>query len=136
MLRHIGEGIRIGKGTGISQFAFIGARGFIEIGDNVLVRPRVTIYSENHIFSDPDVLIADQGVARIGIRIGNDVRNWIGGTILDGVTIHDGAIIAAGSVVRDDVPAYSIVAGVPGKVKKYLYAPLPKKFQRSSKVLE
>ncbi len=119
VLRHIGEGIRIGKGTGISQFAFIGARGFIEIGDNVLVGPRVTIYSENHIFSDPDVLIADQGVARNGIRIGNDVWIGSGATILDGVTIHDGAVIAAGSIVRDDVPAYSIVAGVPAKVKKY-----------------
>lgn len=53
--------------------------------------------------------------------IGNDV--WIGGnvTILPGVSIHDGAIVAAGSVVVNDVPPYSIVAGVPAKVVKYRF---------------
>jgi len=119
VLSHIGEGIRIGKNTGISQFAFIGARGFINIGENVMMGPRVTIYSENHVFSDPEILIAKQGVTRRGITIGNDV--WIGSgvTILDGVSIGDGAVIAASSVVKDNVPAYAIVAGVPARVKKY-----------------
>ncbi|MGG3692578.1 CatB-related O-acetyltransferase [Heyndrickxia ginsengihumi] len=55
------------------------------------------------------------------IEIGNDV--WIGGdvSIIDGVTINDGAIVAAGAVVIDDVPAYSIVAGVPAKVIRYRF---------------
>lgn len=53
--------------------------------------------------------------------IGNDV--WIGGraTIIKGTIIHDGAIIAAGAVVTKDVPAYSIVGGVPAKVIKYRF---------------
>ena len=56
--------------------------------------------------------------SKIAITIGNDV--WIGGhsTILPGVTIGDGAVIAAGSVVTTDVPPRSLVAGNPAKVKK------------------
>lgn len=54
--------------------------------------------------------------------IGNDV--WIGANaiILQGVTIGDGAIIAAGAVVTKDVPPYAIVGGVPAKVIKYRFS--------------
>ena len=53
------------------------------------------------------------------IHIGHDV--WIGARviILDGITIGNGAIIAAGAVVTKDIPPYSIAAGVPAKVIKY-----------------
>jgi virginiamycin A acetyltransferase len=55
------------------------------------------------------------------IVIENDV--WIGAnsTIMSGITIHNGAIIAAGSTVTKDVPPYAIVAGNPGKVVKYRF---------------
>jgi acetyltransferase-like isoleucine patch superfamily enzyme len=55
------------------------------------------------------------------ITIGNDV--WIGARVIlvDGVTIGDGAIVAANSVVTKDVPAYAIVAGVPAKIVSYRF---------------
>lgn len=55
--------------------------------------------------------------------VGNDV--WIGNnvTIYSGVNIGDGAVIAGQSVVTRDVPPYSLVAGNPGRVKKYRFSP-------------
>jgi len=57
------------------------------------------------------------------IIIGNDV--WIGARviILDGVTVGDGAIIAANAVVTKDVPPYAIVGGVPAKIIRYRFSP-------------
>ena len=56
----------------------------------------------------------------VPIKIGNDV--WIGcnSIILKGVTIGDGAIVAAGSVVTKDVPDYAVVGGAPAKVIRFL----------------
>ena len=56
------------------------------------------------------------------IHIGNDV--WIGARsiIMDGVSIGDGAIVAAGSVVTKDVPPYAVVGGSPAKIIKYKFS--------------
>jgi virginiamycin A acetyltransferase len=55
------------------------------------------------------------------IVIGNDV--WIGtrATVMSGVRIHDGAVVAAGALVTSDVPAYAIVAGVPARVLRFRF---------------
>lgn len=62
-------------------------------------------------------------VSKGDVIIGNDV--WIGtqSVILTGVTIGDGAIVAANSVVTENVPPYAIVGGTPAKVLKYRFSP-------------
>ena len=83
----------------------------IKIGDRVAIARDVYIMdSDSHQINDP-AHTPDQAIC-----IGNDV--WIGARaiILKGVTIGDGAIIAAGAVVNKNVPAHSIVAGVPAKI--------------------
>ena len=66
---------------------------------------------------------AYEAISKGDIIVENDV--WIGyrATILSGVNIGQGAIIAAGSVVTKDVPPYAIVGGVPAKVIKYRFPP-------------
>lgn len=113
-----GTGIHIGNGTGINAGAYLSGQGGIHIGNDVIIGPGVQIFSENHNFDDPEKLIKDQGVKRMGVTIGNNC--WIGArvTILDGVNIGNGCVIAAGSVVTKSTPENTIVAGVPAKVLK------------------
>jgi len=118
VLRNLGEGLVIGNNVGIAQNCFIQVRGKVIIGDNVIFGPNVSIFSENHLFSNPDLPVNVQGESRKGVEVGSGV--WIGtrAVILDGVTIGENSIIAAGSVVNKDVSPYSIVGGVPAKLIK------------------
>ena len=119
VLGNLGEGLIIGDNVGISFNCLIQVRGKIIIGNNVIIGPNVSIIAENHLYGDLNKPINQQGVSRLGINIGDGV--WIGAgvTILDGVTVGLGSIIAAGALVNRDVPPFSIVGGVPGKVLKY-----------------
>ena len=89
-------------------------QGGVSIGDNVILGPNVNIYTASHPYNE---------VQRIkGLEYAKPVKIydnvWIGGnvTILPGVKIHQGAIIAAGSVVTHDIPPYVIAVGNPCEV--------------------
>lgn len=114
----LGEGLTVGDGSAIGPYSWIGASGFVEIGRDVLLGPRVVILPENHVFADETRTIKSQGVEREGIVIEDDC--WLGAnaTILAGVRVGRGSVVAAGAVVNRDVPPYSIVAGVPARVLK------------------
>ncbi|HWV70259.1 MAG TPA: acyltransferase [Pseudosphingobacterium sp.] len=112
----IGEGLKIGNNSNIGSYAYIGCSGYIEIGDNVMISPRVSIYAENHNFSELDSPMKEQGVTREFVKIEDDCWIASNSVVLAGVTIGKGSVVSAGSVVTKDVPPYSIVGGVPAKV--------------------
>ncbi|MCW3088214.1 MAG: acetyltransferase [Sediminibacterium sp.] len=114
----IGEGLKIGNNSNIGPYCYIGCSGYIEIGDNVMMSPRVSIYAENHVFDRTDITMKAQGVHRQFVKIEDDCWIAANSIILAGVTIGKGSVVAAGSVVTTDVPPYSIVAGVPAKIIK------------------
>jgi acetyltransferase-like isoleucine patch superfamily enzyme len=76
----------------------------------------VGFHPENHNFDRTDIPIREQGTTRLGITIEDDV--WVGSNaiFLDGAHVGKGCVIGAGSVVRGNIPAYSIAVGVPAKV--------------------
>jgi acetyltransferase-like isoleucine patch superfamily enzyme len=86
----------------------------IKIGDNCLLGPDVLIINTNHRITKSK-LIRDQDDIDLPIIIGNDV--WIGAKaiVLAGVRIGNGAVIAAGAVVTNDVEPYTVVGGVPAR---------------------
>jgi len=112
----IGEGLRIGNNSNIGPYSYIGCSGYVEIGNNVMMSPRVSIYAENHNTDSTSLPMKEQGVTRSFVKIEDDCWIATNSVILAGVTIGHGSVVAAGSVVTKDVPPGSIVAGVPAKV--------------------
>jgi len=111
----VGE-ICIGKACHIARDVILSSAYSLTIGDGVTFGPCSMVIDNNHRFDDPHVSVMDQGLSGSPIVIEDYV--WVGGhaVILPGVHIGKGAIVAAGAVVTKDVPAYSIVGGVPAKV--------------------
>lgn len=109
--------LQVGAQTYIGEGNNIRAGGNIVIGSKCLVSQGVSIIGANHSISR-SACIMDQAweTSRTGVTIEDDV--WIGcnATILPGVHIGRGAIIAAGSIVTSDVPEYAIVVGAPARV--------------------
>lgn len=109
-----GKNIRLGKGVFINSGCRFQDQGGISIGDCSLIGHNVVLATLNHNL-DPE---KRGNLIPAPIEIGN--RVWIGSnaTVLPGITIGDNAVIGAGSVVTKDVPANTVVAGVPAKIKK------------------
>ena len=115
--KNIKSELSIGQGTYIGEMNNIRASGAkIIIGKKCLISQFVSIIGVNHSI-EKDKYIKDQPweINKINVFIEDDVWIGTGSTILPGVTIGKGAIIAAGSVVNKNVDPYTIVGGVPAK---------------------
>ena len=108
-----GLGITIGHKVFINQGCLFMGHGAIDIGDEVMIAPRVNLITTGHPM-DPET--RRSGVTCEPITVGRNV--WIGATatVLQGVTIGEDAVVGAGAVVTRDVPARTFVAGVPARV--------------------
>lgn len=107
-----GKNITVGKHVFINMGCKFQDQGGIFIGDGALIGHNVVLATLNHAISPQH----RSSMIPAPIHIGKNV--WIGSnsTILSGVTIGDGAIVAAGAVVTKDVPANTLVGGVPAKI--------------------
>jgi len=115
ILRAYGGSIKIGEDCTVNPYSIIYGYGGVVIGNGVLIAAHTVIVPSNHIFSDIEKTIRQQGTSGVGIVIEDDV--WIGAgvKVLDGVTVAKGTVVAAGSVVTKSTEPYSVVAGVPAK---------------------
>lgn len=101
--------LKLGKGTVVNRRVVLDARGNLEIGRDVGIAERSVILTAAHGFEGG---VTDHVWAT---KIEDKVFINLGATVLAGVVIGEGAVIAAGSLVTKDVEPWSIVAGVPAK---------------------
>lgn len=106
-----GNDIVIGDNTVVNRFCYIDGRGPLFIGNNVNISHYSIIHTLTHVTNSPYFHAIAKPVALMD-------HCWIGvrAIILPGVTIGEGAVVAAGAVVVKDVPPYAIVGGNPAKV--------------------
>ena len=111
-----GKNIHIGKNVFINMGCKFQDQGGIFIGDGTLIGHNVVLATLNHAKSPRNRSTMIPAPIHIGRRV------WIGSnaTVLPGVTIGDGAIVAAGAVVTRDVPENTIVSGMPARVMRRL----------------
>lgn len=107
-----GRHIRLGKEVFINKEAFFVDLGGIIIEDKVLIGPRVTLVTVNHLLAPAK----RRGLEVKPILIKENAWLGAGVIVLPGVTIGENAVVAANSTITKDVPANTIVAGTPARV--------------------
>ncbi|MFN8104024.1 MAG: acyltransferase [Acidimicrobiia bacterium] len=111
--------LRVGEKTVFGSNNVVNCYLDIEIGRECIFADWIYVTDFDHSFAVADVPIRSQGIDVSPIRIGDGV--WVGekASILRGVTIGDGAIVASHALVNKDVPPGAIVGGVPARVLKF-----------------
>jgi acetyltransferase-like isoleucine patch superfamily enzyme len=108
--------LRVGDKTVLGREDTLNCYLDVSIGPRCIVADWVYVGDFDHRYDDLQVPIKDQGIVKSPVRIGADV--WVGvrASVLRGAQVGDGCVLAAHTVVKGDVPAGSVVAGVPGRV--------------------
>jgi acetyltransferase-like isoleucine patch superfamily enzyme len=119
---YLSGSLSAGADCTINPYAVV--RGLVRLGDGVRIGAHTSVLGFNHTFGDPDVEVFRQPVLSVGITIGNDV--WVGShaVVLDGVTVGDRSVIAAGAIVTKDVPAGAVAGGNPARVLRWRVPPV------------
>jgi acetyltransferase-like isoleucine patch superfamily enzyme len=122
----------IAMGRDCTVNAYANLHGKVTMGNGVRIASLATLAGEHQVFTDLTKLNHEQPMRVTGIVIGDDV--WVGANVvvLDGVTVGAHTILAAGAVVTQDVPEYSIVGGNPGRVLRDRRAPAKTKSTQSA----
>lgn len=107
--------IELASGCYVGPYAYLGSCHRLSIGADTMIGAHSYLITANHGTSRKDIPYRDQGFEGADIRIEENV--WIGChvTVLPGVTIHQGAIVAAGAVVTHDIPAGETWGGIPAR---------------------
>jgi len=111
--------IEIGSNANIGSNCQIFSARNIKIGNDVLIAAYTYLVGGGHNFDDPDVPIIKQGRTALGINIEDNVWLGAGVKVLDGVSVGEGSIVAAGAVVTEDIPPFTIAGGIPARVIKH-----------------
>jgi len=122
LLTHEPEGrLEVGNDTSIAGYCVLSAAANVRIGHSVLFARNVYIADHRHGFELDETPIIDQPVQEIRPVVVEDGA-WLGQNVvlLPGVTVGRGAVVGANSVIREDVPPRSVVAGAPGRVVRRL----------------
>lgn len=130
------ERIFVGQRVFIGRFAIISASNRVVIGDDTAIGPALCIQAGDHNFETVGALNSRPAQGRGGpVTIGRNV--WIGArvTVLKGVSIGDGAVVAAGAVVTRDVEPYTVVSGVPARFMRERF-PNPEDRERHRSIVE
>jgi acetyltransferase-like isoleucine patch superfamily enzyme len=116
--------IRIGEGCFLNLGVMVAAMDLVEIGDHCMFANGCFITDGSHRFDDPERPVPWQGFDSKGpTRVADNVWCGVNVVITSGVTIGERCVIGANSVVTNDIPPFSIAAGVPAKVLRAVEYP-------------
>lgn len=104
------KGLSVADNVAVGWFAELDARGGIFVNHDTNISSHVKLITGSHDVDDPEYTAYFRS-----INIGHHCWLGTGAIVLQGVTVGDGAVVAAGAVVTKDIPSYEVWGGVPAK---------------------
>jgi serine acetyltransferase len=108
--------LRLGNGVVLGRGSHVIASRPVVFGDDVYCGPYVYVTSDNHSYDDPDQPIGKQWPRSAPVEIGSGSWLGAGAVILPGARLGRNVVVAAGAVVRGEVPDHAVVAGAPARI--------------------